>query len=306
MSWITVAPLVLVWWNTSLSPPIAKRRATDADLKFVVEQIRLIRQETAFDILALGEVSSTDLKAIIAGAGEPPLALYDATDRSSKPMFDTAVIYDPARVSFERNQSIIDSYARTTLKTGEVAIFRTLQTGELFQLVVSHWPSRLTAAEHDPRRAELATGLRRSLASIQEELPTPYTILMGDYNDDPFSPSLANHLLATRDRSLARRDSRYFYNPFWKWIGESHHDVPDAENSGICGTHFYPGGESSRWFTYDQIIFSSAFLADNTMVLREQQTGILVPPELRARLLARREIFDHLPVLGTVDLRSKA
>ena len=67
MAWSTVGPLVFVWWNTSLSPPIAKRKAQDVDLEFVVEQVRQMRQQTSFDVLALGEVCADDLAAIVAG-----------------------------------------------------------------------------------------------------------------------------------------------------------------------------------------------------------------------------------------------
>jgi endonuclease/exonuclease/phosphatase family metal-dependent hydrolase len=304
MTWTPVGPLVLVWWNTSLSPPVPKRKASDADLDFVVKQVREIYEQTGFDVLALGEVCSADLSAIVTGIGESHLSVHDATDRTGKRMFDTAVIYDTRKVELTSNRSIEDKYARKTLKTGEVVTFRAVQTGEQFQLVVSHWPSRITAPDFDPMRAELGTALRRSIEAMREEGATPYTILMGDYNDEPFSRALAEHLLATRDRSLARRDSRYFYNPFWKSIGESH-DGPRDDENGICGTHFYPNGNSSRWFTYDQIIFSSEFLAGEAMSLNERLCAILVPPALRSKLLVRREIFDHLPVLGTVELRSK-
>ncbi|CAE6724707.1 hypothetical protein LMG22931_01901 [Paraburkholderia nemoris] len=305
MTWSTIGPLVFVWWNTSLSPPISRRKAVAADLEFVIAQLREIRQQTACDVLALGEVCATDLDAILTGLGEPQLAVFDATDRTTKPMFDTAVIYDQSRLSLEDTRSIVDKFGRKTLKTGEVFEFRALETGDLFKLVVSHWPSRLTASESTAQRAELGTALRWSVERMQEDEAASFIVLMGDYNDDPFSPSLASHLLATRDRTLARRDSRFLYNPFWKWIGESHDGVHNAESGGVCGTHFYAGGETSQWFTYDQIIFSSAFLRDQSLVLNEKRSGILAPPALRSKLLKKSEIFDHLPVLATVELRSR-
>jgi hypothetical protein len=305
MAWSSVGPLVFVWWNTSLSPPVAKRKAQESDLEFVVEQVRQIREQTAFDVLALGEVCANDIAAIFAGLGEVNFGIHDATDRISKPMFDTAVIYDRSRLSFAQSLSIVDKFGRKTLKTGEVINFEATETGDEIQIVVSHWPSRLTSSEFTAVRTELGTALRLSLGRMQKEGAARYVVLMGDYNDDPFSPSLANHLLATRDRSLARRDDRFLYNPFWKWIGESHDGSQEATGIEVCGTHFYPGGNTTQWFTYDQMIFSSAFLQDGSIVLNEQQSGILVPPTLRSKVLSRREIFDHLPVLGTVNLRSE-
>ncbi|WP_374202432.1 endonuclease/exonuclease/phosphatase family protein [Burkholderia cenocepacia] len=301
-----MGPLVFVWWNTSLSPPIPRRKATEADLEFVVAQLREMRREVGFDVLALGEVCSSDLHAIVKGLEDPNLSIHDATDRTSRLMFDTAVIYDRNKLILERGYPLTDKFGRKTLKTGEVIEFRLAATGDSFILVASHWPSRLTAAEASSVRAEPGTALRRFVERMHEEHAEPFIVLVGDYNDDPFSPSLANHLLATRDRSLARRDSRFLYNPFWRKIGQSHDSDFPSEAGGFCGTHFYAGGENSQWFTYDQIIFSAAFLQEKSLSLNENLCGIVAPASLRAKLVSRREIFDHLPVLGTVELRSES
>ncbi|MEX3934824.1 endonuclease/exonuclease/phosphatase family protein [Paraburkholderia phymatum] len=306
MSWATVGPLVFVWWNTSLSPPVPRRKATEADLEFVVTQLRELREEVAFDVLALGEVCSADLDAIVEGLGDPNLSVHDATDRTNRLMFDTAVIYDHSKLTLESSLPLTDKFGRKTLKTGEALGFRLVETDDSFVLVASHWPSRLTAADASAVRAELGTALRRFVERMHAAYADPFVVLVGDYNDDPFSPSLANHLLATRDRALARRDSRFLYNPFWRKIGQSHDSDHADDARGFCGTHFYSGGENSQWFTYDQIMFSSAFLQDKSLSLRENLCGIVARPDLRARLLSRREIFDHLPVLGTVELRSES
>ncbi|AXE97731.1 endonuclease/exonuclease/phosphatase family protein [Paraburkholderia hospita] len=274
-------------------------------MEFVVEQIQQMRDETAFDVLGLGEVCSSDLSAILTALGDSQFGLFDASSRDTRPMFDTAVIYDKTRLSIVNQQSIVDGYGRQKLKTGEVVRFRLIETGDQFTLAFSHWPSRRTASQMEPVRAQLGMALRSSLARLHEGESNSFIILMGDYNDDPFSPSLADHLLATRDRALASRDNRLLYNPFWKWIGESHHDSEDFLSTGFCGTHFYPNGNTTRWFTYDQIIFSSSFLQGGAMVLDEQRCRILAPPLLRNKVMTRSEIFDHLPVLATVEIRSE-
>lgn len=306
MSWSTVGQLVLVWWNTSLSPPIARTKAQAADLDFVVKQLREIRQQVGFDVLALGEVCSSDLQTIVRGLGDEDLSVHDATDRTNRLMFDTAVIYDRRKVTLESNSSIIDKFGRRNLKTGEALEFRVNVTNEILTLVVSHWPSRMTAAESSSIRAELGTALRKFVERKHEAAVAPYVVLGGDYNDDPCSSSIASHLLATRDRSLARRDARFLYNPFWRKLGESH-DIGHVEEAvTFCGTHFYAGGDHTQRFTYDQFIFSSAFLNESSMRLNERFCSVIAPAALRTRLLNRREIFDHLPVLGTIELRSQS
>jgi len=132
-----------------------------------------------------------------------------------------------------------------------------------------------------------------------------YHILMGDYNDDPCSPSLANHLLATRDRNMAQENRTFLYNPFWRKLGETvDHDERLAPHS-VCGTHFYRAGRYTQWHTFDQLMFSSEFLQDGPMVLDEQHTRIIVTESLKTRILDRTEKLDHFPVLSTVSLRSQ-
>lgn len=306
MPWSTVGSLVFVWWNTSLSPPIAKPPASEQNVGFVVEQLREIRQGIGFDILALGEVRSSDLQAIIDGLGDLNLRVHDATDRSGRLIYDTAVIYDCSKLSVESTHSLTDRFGNKALKTGEVVELRVTATGEQIIVVVSHWPGRRNVSDGGPARSELGASLRRFVERIHEETPNAFIVLAGDYNDDPFSPSLANHMLATRDRALVRRNSRFLYNPFWRKLGESHNHDRSNEVEGICGTHFYYGGDHSQWFTFDQIIFSSAFLQDSSMCLNEELCGIVAPSELRAKIMTRREIFDHFPVLGTIELRSES
>jgi len=308
MPWSPVAPLVFLWWNTSLSPPIKKKKATAEDRTFVVEQIKEMRAALRFDILGLGEVDAEDLRIILDGVGDSSLSVIDVTDHSGKLMFDTAIIYDRTKLSvieLDQTQSFIEGYGKVTLKLGELVSFVTLENGAVIHLVVSHWPSRLTAGELEGRRAELGTLLRVSLARLRTDGADPFIVLMGDYNDDPFSPSLSAHLLATRDRELAKRNSKFFYNPFWRCLGESLPSAVSDTDSSVCGTHFYRNGEHTEWFTYDQIIFASAFLGDGPIILNEEHSRIVATPELKRRLRSRKHVCDHFPVLSVVTLRSQ-
>lgn len=301
--WQAIGTLAFVWWNTSLSPPVARRKAGRAELDFVVSQIRAIRRQTDFAVMGLGEVCTDDLNAIVQGLDDPQIAIHDATSRNGRLKFDTAVIYDRGKVALEKHRSVVDRRGRQSLKTGEVVEFSAAATGDTFHLVVSHWPSRLSVAQSAPERAELGIALRWTVDNIRTDA-SPYVVLMGDYNDDPFSPSLSEHLLATRDRYLVRTHRDLLYNPFWKRLGESHDHSDDDPPDGVCGTYFYHKGRVSRWFTFDQMIFSSGFLQGQALALDETNSGILVPLDLRAKLLNPKEIFDHLPVLGLVELRS--
>jgi hypothetical protein len=306
MRWTTIEPLVFLWWNTSLSPPVSKNRTSAEDLAFVVSLVGELRAEYGFAAFGLGEVCSEDLRAIQAGVGDAALSVFDATDRCGRRKYDTAILYDRTKLVFSEPRSFEEKFGKTTLKLGEMARFVTTGSGEVVDVVVSHWPGRRTSPELDVARDELGTLLRRSLEYVRnaEARERPYVILMGDFNDDPYSRALTGHLLATRDRELARRRAEFFYNPFWRCLGESLPSVMATAEQGVCGTHYYPSGASSHWFTFDQIIFSSAFLGDGPIVLDDAHSRILSTPELKRRLLDKKQIFDHFPVLSAVTLRS--
>jgi endonuclease/exonuclease/phosphatase family metal-dependent hydrolase len=137
---------------------------------------------------------------------------------------------------------------------------------------------------------------------LSSESPPPVVIL-GDFNDDPFNPPLAGHLLATRDRSLAQSSSSYFYNPFWRFLGESDPHKPGIECDSICGTYLQQHGQDeTRWRTFDQIIVSSGLLSSGNWQLKEQDTAIVRIPELIDAVKNKKHHFDHLPVVARIEM----
>ncbi|MGF6368358.1 hypothetical protein OKW40_001108 [Paraburkholderia sp. RAU6.4a] len=304
MDLVSVSRLGFLWWNTGLTPPVIKLKATSEDREFAVAQITDMRRVLDFGILGLCEVQTSDLDAIMDGLDDPNLRVIDKTDRSGKQKFDIALIYDETRVTHVESCSFVERFGKHKFKLGEMMTFVTTGTNVVVRVVLSHWPSRRTLHEKDPNRTRLGSLLCDSLAKVRED-PETFLVLMGDYNDDPCSPSLSEYLLATRDRELAKRDHRFFYNPFWRWLGESLPSPVATDGSSICGTHYYRGGDHTEWFTYDQIIFTSAFLNRPDVVLEEELTQIVVTPELAARLRSRN-VCDHFPVTSTVKFRMRA
>lgn len=300
MPWTQVSLLPVMWWNTGLSPPIPKLDSTDADREFVAEQIQTMHRQLPIGLFGLGEVCSDDLALIMDKLNDKDLELVDSTDRTKKLKLDTALIYDTTRLVLEKKENVVTTIDEKRLKTAQRARFKT-SLGDRIDVFYSHWPSRLGMAEWDPKRAQLGMSLRSAIdRNITED---GYYILMGDYNDDPSSPSLAYHLRATRDRTLAIKRKRSPYNPFWRKLGESMHHEHSTGDDSVCGTCFYRGGDYSQWHTFDQVIFSSAFLGDEQLTLEESYTDIMASDDLKSRI--KRERFDHFPVLSCVSMRSK-
>lgn len=302
MTWTLVTALPMVWWNTSLSPPINELDSTQEDRDFVATQIRDMRRDLGVALFGLGEVCTDDLDVIQQCLADPDLIVIDSTDRTGRSKLDTALIYDATKLALIDETHIRDSFATSTLKTAHRATFMTLN-GQRMNVFCSHWPARARIGETDPMRVELGRSLNSAVTALG---PDNYHVLMGDYNDDPCSPSLASHLLATRDRTMAQRDHRFLYNPFWRRLGEAYDHSSQSPPDSACGSHFYRGGRFTQWHTFDQIIFSSTFLRDSSIVLDERYSQILVTDELKARIEDRTQRFDHFPVLSSVSLRSQA
>ena len=304
MTWATVGSLQFLWWNTSLSPPVKtlKERALPDQIDFVISQIKAIRASYGNHLIGLGEVSENNVRAILEGLGDRYLSGIKFASESKRAINDTALIYDRRSLLHISKRSFETLHGGRTLKVGDSVSFEVTANQDLIHVVTSHWPSNMRHGS-DSQRIQMASDLYRSIGNLSGRRDS-YVVLMGDFNDDPFSTSLTSHLLATRDRQLARKKAEFFYNPFWRWIGESLHDDVVGDETSICGTHFYRSGKHSRWSTYDQIIFSSAFLRDQSAVLNEQRTAIVATSELRAKVRERSH-FDHFPIVSSIDLRKK-
>lgn len=288
-----------LWWNTSLSPPGAKSRTTPEDIAFVVQQLSEARDLCGWDVLGLCEVNPDDVAAILEGLDDSMLSAVQMEKSSSRAVNDMALLYDRGKLDFIEEKSLYDMHGTRTLKVGHIASFVALPSGEIVHVVVAHWPGRMYQGETAPMRINLGLSLHRSMQRYRDNGHLNL-IVMGDFNDDPSSPSLSQYFCATRDRALAVHKGHFFYNPFWRRMGESE---PLGIADSICGSHYYPGGTDSRWFTYDQILFSPAFLGGGSFLLDENASRILQLPRLLDRIISEESIYDHLPVSSTIYIK---
>ncbi|BBL73050.1 hypothetical protein MishRS11D_01480 [Methylomagnum ishizawai] len=172
--------------------------------------------------------------------------------------------------------------------------------GGLLRLFISHWPSRLWCHENSVDRHLLGMRLRDQIDGLNPAKDGA-VILLGDYNDEPFDDSLAGQLMATRDRAFVVKKPHLLYNPFWRHLVRAEPYPSKAEDETGGGTYFHANGETTRWRTFDQIIFSSVFLGRGRWHLNEALTGILRIPEHGAKMVDHQSIFDHFPVIGVIE-----
>ena len=122
-----------------------------------------------------------------------------------------------------------------------------------------HLPSKLYTSDAD--QALLCVDLCRDLAFQEDKLGHARTVLVGDFNMNPFEHGVASSrgLNAVMTRAIAGRgsrivdskDHRFFYNPMWNHFGDSGPNPP--------GTYYYEGSPH-MWNMFDQVLVRPALL----------------------------------------------
>jgi hypothetical protein len=120
---------------------------------------------------------------------------------------DCALLYDPLHFkllssrSFKLNMPDDSSFRSRDqlLVTGELL-------GEEIHFIVVHWPSRRGGeAKSRPKRIQAAKLARSILDSIHSQEKNAKVIIMGDFNDDPSSPSIKDYMKAKMNNELLRK-----------------------------------------------------------------------------------------------------
>lgn len=289
--------LSFAWWNTALSPS-GKPRANDEQKSFALALVNKLLADFEIDFIALGEVCGEDVRFFRQGLIDG-FSIQTGNVDSSEIAFHTCFIW--------REHKIIGADVTNRVLLKGKRNFRLAQRVELaiadiddrIYLFISHWPSRRYYSQNHPIRHELGVRLRDAVNEALNK--TQYIVLMGDYNDEPFDLSLSEQLQATRDKGFAQRKRQLLYNPFWRHMVQPLNIEKISEATAAAGSYYHKQGDITRWRTFDQMIFSAAFLGDAEWRSNETLTGIIDIPEYSALVMKAKEIFDHMPIMGTIE-----
>ncbi len=250
------------------------------------------------DILGVCEVENEPVLDRLVTALAPlgrdyQVAHEESSDRRG---IDVAFIYDANRYTAEL-QFHYEVVKRSPTRDIFQVNFRTAQ-GRLLVLIGNHWPSRLGEAAY---RIIAGETLSYWIQRIHEVLGgEPSVLVMGDFNDEPFSPSLAHFALSTEltTKVLRARNER-LYNLMWPLVGQ-----------GVA-SYVYGGTPNML----DQFLVSRGMLRKSAAIkpLRES-VSVLRFPEMISRSvyktprrfgrpssrLDRTGFSDHYPIAVTL------
>jgi hypothetical protein len=183
--------------------------------------------------------------------------------------------------------------------SGRLSIFRLSVEGALgLSLAVVHLQSKVNWSDTDQDLA--LTEIRRDVERFEGTEGHTRTLVVGDFNTNPFSAGIAGavgmHAVMSLSiaegggRTVAGREYGYFYNPMWSLFGD--------KNSGPPGTHFFRTGKPLIYFwnMYDQVLLRPVLARYLTAVRILDHDG-------RDTLLTNRGLpdgaraSDHLPII---------
>jgi hypothetical protein len=166
-----------------------------------------------------------------------------------------------------------------------------------------HLPSKMDWSDHD--QGFWASELIREIRREEGQVWSDRTILVGDFNMNPFDPGViaaqAFHGVMTLDlarnleRKLKGRDYRFFYNPMWGLFGD--------RTEGPPGTFYLRASKPGNYFwnMYDQVMLRP-WLAEKLKEVRiidnDGMDSLLTKSNLPKTSLGS----DHLPILFKLDL----
>ncbi|MCX6290383.1 MAG: hypothetical protein NT126_01310 [Bacteroidetes bacterium] len=220
-------------------------------LATVISQIGTDLSPDGLSILGCAEVENEGVMqllihdSLLAGR-KYSIVHYDSPDERG---IDVGLIYNPKYFTPKYSSPLFvhlpDEEGRPHY-TRDVLYVYGMLNGEPLHVFVNHWPSRRGGEEVSaPNRAIAAGVCKHAIDSIVKLNPDAKILLMGDLNDDPVSPSVAEVIGAKGDPKEVKPGG--MYNPWVSYF-----------QKGI-GTLAY----NDSWNLFDQVMLSSGFLNKN-------------------------------------------
>jgi hypothetical protein len=151
--------------------------------------------------------------------------------------------------------------------TRDILVVTGFLDNEKVAFFMNHWPSRRGGeAISLPKRNAAAALLKQQMDSIRTADPTTKLFAMGDFNDDPVSASLKNHLKAVaspKDLSEATPYLNLMYPLYKKGIASlAYQDAPNLFDQIIVSKNLVSDQVTKEYSVYKAEIFAPAYLVN--------------------------------------------
>ena len=155
-------------------------------------------------------------------------------------------------------------------------------------------------SDHEEIREIHMDQIIKDIQNVERELQSENTIVVGDFNINPYDASLINaryfhgipiyEEAKKKSRIIAGKEFYMFYNPMWNLLGDF--DFPP-------GTYYYSGSKAANefWNMFDQVIVRPQLreeFVDKELKIITQTENISLVDEKRK---PNKNISDHLPIV---------
>ena len=207
---------------------------------------------------------------------EPALAKYDygVVHYNSYDYrgIDVAFIYQKRRFtpskSWKKEIKVFGDHGNREY-TRDILVLTGFLDNEKVAFFLNHWPSRRGGeAASLPKRNAAAAILKKEMDSVKSLDPSTKLIAMGDFNDDPISPSLKNYLKAVGNPKDLNEENHYLnlmYPLYKKGVASlAYQDAPNLFDQIIVSSNLYsPNNELRKDYSvFKAEVFAPAYLVN--------------------------------------------
>ncbi|NQV36946.1 MAG: endonuclease/exonuclease/phosphatase family protein [Candidatus Marinimicrobia bacterium] len=187
---------------------------------------------------------------------------YDSPDNRG---IDVALLYDSEKFEVLYSEAV-PVVLPDNKPTRDILYVKGITGGKTLHIFVNHWPSKYGGAEATiPLRAIAGKTLRHHVDTLLEADPNADIVIMGDLNDEPFEPSIVEHLGADLYRNQV--PSSFALTNLMTPI----HDATDK------GTYMYRGKHN----VIDHIIVSRGLFDNQGWTSSQADVSVLDMPKYR-------------------------
>lgn len=226
------------------------------------------------------------------------LAEYTANSSDLINLLSSSGINMQTYTGCSKRISLFSSVSNIDYRTDtDHAIIRIINNRDILCCV--HLNSQIYAGNNEIREIMIEQILG-DIRKVEQELSTQNTIVVGDFNINPYDPSIVNakyfHGIPVFEeakrgsRIVAGKQFSMFYNPMWNLFGDA---------TPPYGTYYYNGNDAinTYWNIYDQVIIRPAlkprFDVNNLKILTETKQRYLLDKNGHPD----KCISDHLPII---------
>ena len=178
---------------------------------------------------------------------------------------DCALLYDPLHFKVTSSKSVMFSIpGNDRFRSRDQLVVSGELLGEKIHFIVIHWPSRRGGeARSRPKRVEAAKLSKSIVDSLKQIDKKAKVIIMGDFNDDPISPSIEDFLKA-KGSTILNNNQMYnaMYEHYKRGIGTlAYRDQWNLFDQFILTPSLIDNEKNYDDFTfYKSVVYNKSFL----------------------------------------------